>query len=225
MGDNMKSLDSQRTWIYCLLFVVLSLIIAEIIMLIDWSLVVAVLLVVCGVWFFGFKDIGEDNTNHSELHYLDFLNSKVELYKHFNFNGKKYRDLSLIEQLKSLEPTEFEDVVAEYFKKEGFDVTQTKRTHDGGKDIILKRNEQIYYVECKKYSDDKIGRELIQKLVGACHPYNAQPVFITTSDFNRFAVDEARLSNVILVNGERLVELMKKQILGVEVNLSQSTSK
>lgn len=116
MGDNMKSLDSQKTWICCLLFVVLSLIIAEIILLIDWSFVVAILLVVCGGWFFGFKDIGKDNTNHSELYYLDFMNSKVELYKHFNFNGKKYRDLSLIEQLKSLEPTEFEDVVAEYFK-------------------------------------------------------------------------------------------------------------
>lgn len=225
MGDNMKSLDSQKTWICCLLFVVLSLIIAEIILLIDWSFVVAILLVVCGIWFFRVKDIGEDNTNHSELYYLDFMNSKIELSKHFNFNGKKYRDLSLIEQLKSLEPTEFEDVVAEYFKKEGFDVKQTPPTRDRGKDIILKLGEQVYYVECKKYRDIKVTTEQIQKLVGACHPYNAQPVFITTSDFNRFAVDEARLSNVILINGERLVELMKKQILGVEVNLSQSTSK
>lgn len=194
-------------------------------MLIDWSLVLAIVLVVCVIWFSCFKDVRKDSSNYSQLEYLDFMNSKVELSKHFNFNGKKYRDLSLLAQLKSLEPTEFENVVAEYFEKEGFDVTQTKRTHDGGKDIILKRNKQIYYVECKKYSDDKIGRELIQKLVGACHPYNAQPVFITTSDFNRFAVDEARLSNVILINGERLVELMKTQILGVEVNLSQSTSK
>ena len=164
MDDNMKSLDSQKKWIYCLLFVVLSLIITEIIMFIDWSLVVAIVLVICGVWFFGFKDISEDNTNHSELYYLDFMNSKVELSKHFNFNGEKYRDI-------------------------------------------------------------KVTTEQIQKLVGACHPYNAQPVFITTSDFNRFAVDEARLSNVILINGERLVELIKKQILGVGVNLSQGTSK
>lgn len=219
MGDKMKSLNSQKTWIYSLWFVVLSFIIAEIVMLIDWSSVLVILVVVCGVWFSRGKDTSNDNTNCSELYYLDYMNTKVELSEYFKFNGKMYQNLSLIEQLKALEPTEFEAVVAEYFRKEGFDVKQTPPTRDRGKDIILTLGKQVYYVECKKYRDtNKITTEQIQKLVGACHPYHAQPIFITTSDFNSFAVEEARLSQVILINGERLVELMKKQILDLEKN-------
>lgn len=224
MGDNMKLLNSQKIWLYSILFIVLSLIIVKVIISIDWSHVLAIVSFVCLIWFSCFNNVEKDNLDCSQLEYLDFSNSKVELSQYFDFHGKKYHNLSLLAQLKSLEPTEFENVVAQYFEKEGFDVTQTKRTHDGGKDIILKRNKQIYYVECKKYTEDKIGRELIQKLVGACHPYNAQSIFITTSDFNCYAIDEARLSNVILVNGERLVELIKRQILNVEVNFNQGTS-
>ena len=107
-------------------------------------------------------------------------------------------------------PYEFETFMARYFRGEGFVVQQTKKTNDGGKDLILHKNGQLYYVEVKRYSKSNgIQRPLIQKLVGACYPVKARGIFVTTSYFSKGAIDEARRSNIQLIDGQRLIKLLK----------------
>ena len=115
-----------------------------------------------------------------------------------------------LEELMQMTPYQFESFMADYFKGEGFVVQQTKKTNDGGKDLILHKNGQLYYVEVKRYSrGNGIQRPLIQKLVGACYPAKAKGIFVTTSYFSKGAIDEARRSNVQLIDGQRLMKLLK----------------
>ena len=115
-----------------------------------------------------------------------------------------------LENLMQMTPYEFETFMARYFRGEGFVVQQTKKTNDGGKDLILHKNGQLYYVEVKRYSKrNGIQRPLIQKLVGACYPVKARGIFVTTSYFSKGAIMEARRSNIQLIDGQRLMKLLK----------------
>jgi HJR/Mrr/RecB family endonuclease len=60
-----------------------------------------------------------------------------------------------LDQLKKMCP--FEEYMARVFRCAGFDSEVTKRTGDGGKDIILRSNGEIRLVECKRYTTTKVG--------------------------------------------------------------------
>ena len=70
-------------------------------------------------------------------------------------------------RIKALSPSDFEVYIADLFRLYGYEAEVTPATNDGGKDIILKYDNRKYYVECKHFTDGAVGREIIQKLVGA----------------------------------------------------------
>lgn len=75
------------------------------------------------------------------------------------------------EALYQLTGREFEEVMAEIYSKLGYNVELTKKTRDGGKDIIIREpgilGDFIYYVECKKNAAKRhIGVGLVKNLVG-----------------------------------------------------------
>lgn len=95
------------------------------------------------------------------------------------------------------------------------------RPHDGGIDGVIKEDklglDQIY-IQAKKWKDTTVGSAEVQGFVGALAGVKARRgVFITTSKFSREAVNyAASLENkVILIDGDRLAELMFDYGLGV----------
>ena len=114
-------------------------------------------------------------------------------------------------------PTNFEHYCADLYRMEGFQAEVTRPTADGGYDIMLTDQSGLtYLVECKCYSPDhKIGREYIQKLVGANAVVGASGlIFITTSDFTEEAIVYAReVGNVQLINGKYLVEMVNRHTM------------
>ena len=70
-------------------------------------------------------------------------------------------------RIRALNPNAFENYIASVFEKLGYSVLQTPLTNDGGKDIIASLNGHTYYIECKHFTEGSVGREIIQKLVGA----------------------------------------------------------
>lgn len=106
------------------------------------------------------------------------------------------------------------------FRAMGKDAKTTQRTNDGGYDVIVHDTDGKYgIVECKCYAvDSKIGRPMLQKLVGACMAYPRHLdyiIFITTSDFSdeakKFAQDFQKRENISfgLINGKILEDLSK----------------
>lgn len=99
------------------------------------------------------------------------------------------------ESFYQLTDNDFEVVMAEIYSKLGYDVTRTKATRDGGKDLIIRIPEIlgdfIYYVECKKYNPKRpIGVGIIRNLVGTVNTDRVNGgILATTSFFTRDAYD------------------------------------
>jgi hypothetical protein len=92
----------------------------------------------------------------------------------------------------------FEEIIAELFSNEGFEVELTRATRDNGVDIIAVSRRmnitQKLVVECKRYAaDNRVGIGVVQRLLGVKTQFNAnQAVVVTTSSFSRDAVNVAR---------------------------------
>lgn len=110
--------------------------------------------------------------------------------------------------VKRMTGREFEIFCAELLKYQGYDkVMVTQATSDGGKDIILIKNGEKTYVECKRW-DGEVGRPVLQKLVGSaygdCVDYM---ICITTGTFNSNAFGYARKIDELTLMG--MPQIMK----------------
>ncbi len=129
-------------------------------------------------------------------------------------------------------PTDFEEYCAYLFRKQGYTAETTPRTNDGGFDIdMTDPYGNRCLVECKCYnpSGESVGRDLLQKLVGANAAQGAQRmIFITTSHFTNGAIEYARsLSTPIeLISGNELECLVRAVAInsGTSENVDSSTS-
>lgn len=140
----------------------------------------------------------------------EILRKMVVEERHTRF-AKAHEIDSIVEYFKD-EPSRFEALCAELFEKMGYIAQLTPPTNDGGYDIILTKNGEKSIVECKCYSaENKIGRPLIQKLVGANEVVGASHlVFVTTSSFTNEATVYAHSVGVELLSGTDLFRLLKQ---------------
>lgn len=88
----------------------------------------------------------------------------------------------------SLTSRQFEEFVAELFEKDGYNVSLTQQTHDGGKDLFIVENNRlgkfIYYVECKRYAaDNPVGVRLVRELYGTVAADRATAGVLVTSSY------------------------------------------
>ena len=98
-----------------------------------------------------------------------------------------------------ISPREFEEIIAEIFRDKGFDVEITKKTRDGGKDIIAIHKHELgigtqYFIECKRHKPtNKVGVGIVRQLYGV-HTGRDGPnksIIATTSTFTSGAIDFA----------------------------------
>jgi restriction system protein len=129
----------------------------------------------------------------------------------------------LLEKLKKSNPYYFEKIILRLFQKMGYgDFEETPKSGDGGIDGIINQDalgiERIY-TQAKRYTSNNVGERDIRNFIGAMSGDVAKGIFVTTSDFDRAAyskVRDARNHKIILINGNKLVELMIKYNLGVQ---------
>lgn len=82
----------------------------------------------------------------------------------------------------------FEDVMAELYRRCGYDVQKTQSTRDGGKDLILTDHTVLgdfhYYAECKKYHPDyHVGVDIIRQMSGILLSERVTGGIIATTSF------------------------------------------
>lgn len=101
-------------------------------------------------------------------------------------------------RLNSIAPFDFEALMAKVFSGLGYEVEQTKRTRDGGIDILaIKSVDNVslrFLIECKRYAEGRhVGVSLVRELFGVKHDLGASKAIIaTTSDFTKPAFEFAR---------------------------------
>ena len=97
------------------------------------------------------------------------------------------------ELMRDVHPRRFEEIVAELFRRMGYEVILTPRTKDGGFDVLAFQKTGIgkllTLVECKRFRPDrKIGVGLVRTLYGVVEERRASHgVIATTSSFTRDA--------------------------------------
>ena len=134
----------------------------------------------------------------------------------------------LLETMHEMNPYKFEQLVVDLLFTMGYGGSReeaaqvTQKSNDGGIDGIISEDRlglDVIYVQAKRYqASSTIGRKEIQSFVGALAGKQANKgVFITTSDFKKTAIEYADNvpQKVILINGQRLADLMIEHDIGV----------
>lgn len=134
----------------------------------------------------------------------------------------------LLKRLREQDPSFLEQSVLDVLVAMGYGGTEQRATvlggsGDGGVDGVIDQDPlglERVYVQAKRYGkDNSVQRPDIQGFVGALHGVGAnRGVFITTSRFSSGATEYAKGINtrVVLIDGQRLTELMIKYGVGVQ---------
>lgn len=142
-----------------------------------------------------------------------------------------YRELTrelaqdLLERVKSCSPEFFERLVLELLVRMGYggsvrDAAQrVGRTGDGGIDGIIKEDKlglDVLCIQAKRWQGP-VGVGVVREFAGSLLDRKARKgVLITTSFFTSDARDFAeRVGNIVLIDGEKLAELMIEHGVGV----------
>jgi len=135
--------------------------------------------------------------------------------------------VELLERLQGKEPGFFEQAVVQLLLAMGYGGTTgsgsvTQLSNDGGIDGVIDQDVlglSRVYIQAERYAHDNVvGRPDVQAFVGALSGKADSGVFITTSAFTPAAISYTAgvPSRIILIDGQRLVELMIKYLVGVQ---------
>lgn len=106
---------------------------------------------------------------------------------------------------------QFETLVGEHFRQQGYKVEEVGGGGaDGGVDIILHKNGEKHFVQCKQWKAYKVGvkpvRELLGVMVGSAATGG---IVVTSGEFTKDAIDFARENNIQLLDGTELHKVIR----------------
>ena len=137
--------------------------------------------------------------------------------------------IELLNLIKNNSPQFFERLVVELLVAIGYggshqDAAQAiGKTNDGGIDGVISEDRlglDKIYIQAKRW-ENTVGRPDIQQFKGALADQVAKKgVFITTSNFSKEAIESARKSGIVLIDGDKLTSLMIEFGLGVQIERS-----
>jgi restriction system protein len=106
---------------------------------------------------------------------------------------------------------QFELLVGEAFRRQGFAVEETGLGGaDGGIDLILRRNGQRTLVQCKQWKRQQVGVAVVREMAGLLVHHQAQVVKIVCS--GRYTKDAEAFAHgkpIELIGGEQLLAMIQ----------------
>jgi restriction system protein len=105
---------------------------------------------------------------------------------------------------------EFEQLIADAFRKRGYDVVENfKGGADGGVDLLLKKDSRVFLVQCKHWKRRSVGVSIVRELNGVIAARGAKGGFVITSgtftpEAHAFVAD----CKVQLIDGENLGKML-----------------
>lgn len=123
--------------------------------------------------------------------------------------GDRRRLIEWTSDLRKLDATEFEWLVGEVLRREGWTVTETGKPDgpDGNIDLRAERAGRRMVVQCKRWTSKPVGVDEVRKLAGTASaetPGDAS--LVTLSTFTASAQEEAPRLRVQLIDGTALLE-------------------
>lgn len=108
---------------------------------------------------------------------------------------------------------EFETLVGEYFRRQGYAVIDNGGGGpDGGVDVLLQKGADRYLVQCKHWRALRVGVQPVRELYGVMAAKRVAGGFVVTSgDFTDEARSFAQGREVQLINGKALQSAIRAQ--------------
>lgn len=134
----------------------------------------------------------------------------------------------LLSEVLKITPHTFEKLVVDLLSKMGYGTVAygshaTVASGDDGIDGVIMEDKlgfSLIYMQAKEWAVDRVvGQPEIQNFVGAITGKHGDGLFVTTAKFSPKAKDYANTHHIILIDGERLANLM------IEYNFCVSTRK
>jgi len=118
---------------------------------------------------------------------------------------------------------EFEILVGEAYRLQGYQVTETGGGGaDGGIDLALSKGGEKFLVQCKQWKAFKVGVDVVRELYGVMAAKGATGGFVVTS--GRFTEDAKAFAdgrNVQLVDGSKLFAMIKQAKQSIAIKSPQ----
>ena len=133
-----------------------------------------------------------------------------------SFWFSKYRR-RLVDQQTSLESLratpwkQFEFLVAEAFRRQGYQVDfSLNRGADGGVDLILRKEGRTSLVQCKQWKVFSVGAPVVREMFGLMTAeHAAETIIVTSGKFTRDAQEFAAGKPIRLIDGQELLALVQ----------------
>jgi restriction system protein len=147
-----------------------------------------------------------------------------DAYKQINANLVS----DLLSEVLKITPYTFEKLVVDLLSKMGYGTVEygnhtTVASGDDGIDGVIMEDKlgfSLIYIQAKEWALDRVvGQPEIQSFVGAITGKHGDGLFVTTAKFSQKAKDYANTHHIILIDGEKLANLM------IEYNFCVSTRK
>jgi restriction system protein len=145
------------------------------------------------------------------------------------FNSRRKQELldrqQDIDSIKALSWKEFEELVAEAYRRQGFRVIENGFGPDGGVDVKLSKNKQTILVQCKQWKSKNVGVAVIREMFGILTSENAtKVVIICCGGFTREASNFAENKPIELIDGTELLSIVKDIQCNSSSNVENSTN-
>lgn len=116
------------------------------------------------------------------------------------------------EALRGMSWRDFELLVGEAFRQQGYSVTETGGGGaDGGIDLKLKKGNEVFLVQCKQWRAYKVSVNVVRELFGVMSAEGATGGFVVTSGI---FTDDARAfaegRNIDLIDGQALTKMIDR---------------
>lgn len=123
---------------------------------------------------------------------------------------QRYQLTSTKDDLNELNWIEFEGLLGEYYRQQGYQVKQNlNHQPDGGIDIELTKFGKISLVQCKHWKARKVGVQVIREMYGVLLDKKADKMIIAIS--GEFTLDAQRFAQgkgLELINGTQLISML-----------------
>jgi hypothetical protein len=111
--------------------------------------------------------------------------------------------------LRGLGWREFENLIANAYRLQGYQTTLTKDGADGGIDLVLSRQDERILVQCKHWRSFQVGAPVVRELLGLVVAHRAtQGIVVTSGRFSQEAMAFAREQGIQLLDGTETMQLV-----------------
>lgn len=127
-----------------------------------------------------------------------------------------------IQTVRDLHWRNFEELMAEAYRRQGYRVTEGSYGADGGIDLVLRMDDQLTLVQCKQWKTQKVGVNVVREMFGVLTAHQANHfIVISSGTFPQQTIDFAEGKPIELIDGPKLLALINDVQVSPQVTIEK----